>query len=144
MTTWALIPCSKSKADKPCSAREMYWPSQQFKGAWQVAVARGEQPLILSAKHGLLLPESIIAPYDETLVGKPKTAKIAWTWGVLEVIVDSWTPAQDRFVCYAGRDYSEHLIPELRSLGFAVEEPLKGLGQGQRLGWFKRQLEGVA
>lgn len=141
MVTWALIPCSKAKAYHPCSAREMYWPSAQFRGAWRAAKVRGEEPLILSAKYGLLLPESVIAPYDETLKGQPAAVRSAWAWEVLEVIIDVWAPSETRFVSYLGMDYAEFLVPELRSLGFQVEEPLKGLGQGKRLAWFKRQLQ---
>lgn len=141
VATWALIACSKTKADHPCTAREMYWPSALFRGAWRVAKARGEEPLILSAKHGLLLPEELIVPYDETLSGQPKGIRIDWAERVISAIIDSWSPIQDRFVSYLGQDYAEFLVPELRSLGFEVEEPLKGMCQGKRLAWFKQQAE---
>lgn len=147
MITWALIPCSKSKADHPCSAWEMYWPSRQFRGAWRVAEAQGQQPLILSAKYGLLLPETVIEPYDETLKGKARLARACWADAVFRQLLD-FLRTGDEVVSYLGAIYAADLVRWLRLRGsvarWAVEEPLKGKSQGARLAWFKQQLREVA
>lgn len=142
MTTWALIPCSKTKADRPCSAREMYWPSAQFRGAYSVAESNRELLLILSAKYGLLFPEMIIDPYDETLIGKSRAERSAWAMCVVWKFQQEILRPGDIFVSYLGAVYAEFVVPALRERGHDVTEPLKGLGQGKRLRWFKEQLLG--
>jgi hypothetical protein len=137
MTTFALIPCSKSKARVRCTAREMYWPSALFRGAWRTALERGEIPLILSAKYGLLRQGELIDPYDETLIGKPKPWRQQWSADVFVSLRRLLLPT-DRVVSYLGALYSETLVPEIRSLGIEVTEPLRGLTQGKRLAWFQQ------
>lgn len=139
MTTWALIPCTKSKQPYRCPAGEMYMRSQLFRGALATAQAQGQEVIILSAKHGAISPTVMIDPYDETLKGAPKDVKIAWTYGVLNTLINTIHASTDRVISYLGRDYAEYLLPELRELGIPVEEPLKGLGQGKRLKWFKER-----
>lgn len=137
MTVYALIPCTKSKADHPCSAREMYWPSAMFRGAWRVAEGNEQQPLILSAKYGLLRPGHSIAPYDETLIGKRKSERDRWAQDVLASFMHGYLHQGDVIVSYLGAVYAETIVPALRRWGYTVEEPLKGMGQGKRLKWFK-------
>lgn len=141
---YALIPCSKSKARHPCTAETMYWPSAQFRGAYRVALAHHEQPLILSAKYGLLWPGSRIDPYDETLIGKLRAERSAWAMCVVWKLQQEVLQRGDTFVSYLGAVYAEFVVPALRERGYAVVEPLKGQGQGKRLQWFKEQLREVA
>lgn len=145
MTVWALIPCSASKQKAACPAREMYSPSQQFSGAWAAAMAAGQRPLILSAKHGVLDPDTVIEPYDQTLQGARKAVKLAWSAGVLNSLVDIIDASSDRVVSYLGRDYGDFLLPDLRALGIPVDEPMvdsegRRLSQGGRLKRFKELL----
>lgn len=144
MTTWALVPCSKSKATHSCAAREMYWPSAQFRGAYRVATSRGQTILILSAKYGLLHPDAVIKPYDETLKDKTRFDRARWAGAAFYRILDRLRSG-DCVVSYLGAVYAEDLVRLIRDRGSAeggvVEEPLKGLGQGKRLAWFKAQLE---
>lgn len=142
MTTWALIPCSKTKAERPCTAREMYWPSALFRGAWRVAEIREEQPLILSAKYGLLWPTNRIEPYDQTLATMSGPARALWRTTVIDLLRKVIKPG-DKVVSYLGAAYAEGVVGALRQMGCQVEEPLKGLGQGRRLAWFKRELESL-
>lgn len=139
MTTWALIPCSKTKAASPCIARLMYWSSAQFRGAFTVAERNGETPLILSAKHGVLRPHHYIEPYDMTLNTMRRVDRWRWADGVLRALLPRMVLG-DTLVSYLGQRYGEFVIPELRIFGFTVDEPLKGMGQGKRLAWFKEQL----
>jgi hypothetical protein len=63
-----LVACSRLKADRPLPARELY-VSPLFRAARAYAERRygSECWLILSAKHGLVDPETVLAPYDVTL-----------------------------------------------------------------------------
>lgn len=143
MAVYALIPCAKQKAAIPCAAWEMYWPSQQFRGAWQVAVARGEVPLILSAKYGLLRPDWPIEPYSETAKAWTPSQRARWgidVWGDLR----RFFHPGDRIVSYLGMVYADALLGWVRGAGFHVEEPIRGLRFGKRLAWFKAQLQGRA
>jgi hypothetical protein len=139
VVTWALIPCSKKKADRPCPAQEMYWPSQLFRGAVQVAEATGQGVLILSAMYDVLWPTDEITPYDLTLARWHRADRYDWAGRVLYELRPIIRPG-DRVVSYLGALYAEYVVPGLRRNGYVVEEPLKGLGQGKRLAWFKRQL----
>lgn len=136
MITWALISCAKKKAKVACEARFMYQPSPMFRGAMLVAGAAGQRPLILSAKYGLLQPDQLIEPYDETLIGKSVKDREEWARQVLQELGRHILPG-DSVVSYLGRLYGEFIIPEIRQLGITVAEPLAGLGQGKRLKWFK-------
>jgi len=139
MTVWALIPCSKSKADKPCAAREMYWPSDMFRGAYEMSVARGQRPLILSALYGLLQPDPIIMPYNVTLNGQTPFQRRNWSASVVfgEGGILSLLSPGDTFVSYLGENYAQYVVGFLRGRGCTVEEPLKGKSQGARLQKFK-------
>lgn len=137
MKTWALIPCSKTKATVPCAAINMYWRSALFRGAAQSAEAKGQAVLILSAKHGVLRPDTEIEPYDVTLIGMPVAQRKAWAGAVLRGLLTMLTPG-DEVVSYLGEQYAEFVLPALRGT-FRVSEPLKGMSQGKRLAWFKRE-----
>lgn len=134
MTVWALIPCSKSKADQPCSAREMYWPSELFRGAFETAIAQGQRPLIVSALYGLLQPDQIITPYDVTLKGQTPFQRRHWAAPLVfgDGGILSLASPGDSFVSYMGENYAQYVVGFLRGRGYTVEEPLKGMKQGAR------------
>lgn len=146
--TFAFIPCTKSKAERSCSARDMYWPSAGFRGAWQVAHQWGcQQLLIFSAKHGVLLPDEVIEPYDATLIGAGRLARERWAATViLQLGLAGEAPlikAGDLVLSFLPRDYGEILHRVLRESGVEVDEPLQGKRPGERLAWFKQQLQQV-
>ena len=84
--------------------------------------------MILSARYGLVWPQTVIEPYDETLRGKTSGERRAWAAHVLAAV-----PTADSYVIWAGRIYAEHLAGALRA-----ELPLRGLGIGQQLAYLKR------
>lgn len=139
MKMFALIPCSKLKADRRCAARELYAPSSLFSGALRTAETRRQLPIVLSAKYGAVKIDEALDPYDETLNGKPKREREAWARIVFDQLQLIPISAGDVAVSYLGANYGEFLVPWLRASGVAVEEPLKGLGQGKRLTWFSQQ-----
>lgn len=61
-----LVACVAAKLDRPAPARDLY-ASPWFQKARAYVERQGGAWFILSAKHGLTAPETVIAPYDETL-----------------------------------------------------------------------------
>ena len=62
-TIITVIPCGAGKADTPCAARGLYTGSS-FRLALAAAEANGDTVLILSALHGVVTPDTVLAPYD--------------------------------------------------------------------------------
>lgn len=142
MTTWAMIPCSKTKAQVPCVARLMYWPSALFRAAYLTAEYSGQERVILSAKYGAIHPGTWIDPYDVTLNTKPKFERDQWAQDVMKMLGRLFRPG-DHVVSYLGAKYAEAVVPALRLSGYTVEEPWKGLTQGGRLKWFAERRDGI-
>src|SRR3546814_14699200 len=61
-----LVACVAAKLDRPAPARDLY-ASPWFQKARAYVERQGGAWFILSAKHGLIAPETVIAPYAETL-----------------------------------------------------------------------------
>lgn len=66
MTDTFIVPCSATKGDRPAAARDLY-QSVYFRQALAAAEAQADRVLILSAKHGLIDPDQVIAPYELTM-----------------------------------------------------------------------------
>jgi len=126
--TIVLVSCVKSKRSQPSPAKDLYC-STLFDAQRGYAEATADQWFILSAEHGLLDPETRIAPYEKTLKGAPVAEKRAWTdrvWAALQ----GRTEPSDVIVITAGEDYCRHLMPLLQKRGHEVQRPLKGLALG--------------
>jgi hypothetical protein len=124
--TLYLVSCVSVKLGHAAFARELYC-SPWFKAARRYVESNGGRWRILSAKHGAIHPDTVIEPYEETLNTKTRTERAEWALRVLEQI-----PTADRYVLLAGKRYAEFLAAALNA-----ELPLKGLGIGQQLTWFK-------
>lgn len=136
-----LIACVKTKAAGPRAAKDLY-RSDWFRKARAYVEAQGGPWFILSAQHGLLDPEAFIAPYDDTLLTMPRSARMAWATRVhAALLARRLTPSLGaRVVILAGARYREFLEPWLAAQdpnGARVEIPMRGLGLGQQLAWLK-------
>lgn len=121
-----LVQCTNSKRDKPAPARDLYDESDYFRDYRSYAEAFADEWFILSAKHGLLEPRTVIAPYDERGIGKEQAIAIA------DFLVDR-TTAETTIELMAGMDYTDPLVPELeRCTSADVVEPHRGLRIGKR------------
>lgn len=138
MTTWALIGCSKSGAWPPAPAKDVFWPSIQFRGAYKAAVSAGQSPLILTTGHGVVLPEQVIYPFDNQLKTRLLEERQVWARAVLVGLGQHLTPG-DQVTSYLCAVYAEFVVPELRDLGYTVDESLQGMTQSVRLQWFREQ-----
>jgi hypothetical protein len=138
MSTVGLVGCSRRKLPHAAPAAELY-TSPHFRLASQFCEATCGSWFILSAKHGLLMPDEVIEPYDLTLRGLSRQGKLAWACRVAAQICEcGLLDGRHRFVVHAGADYANPLAQH-----FPVEQPLQGLAIGQRLAWYRRHLAGL-
>ena len=129
----ALVSCVKSKQLRSARAADLY-TSPLFLGFRAYAEAVADEWFILSAKHGLLAPGDVVAPYEMTLNKAGVAERRRWAERVQEQLLEVLTPGSD-VVILAGQRYREHLVPFLRELGHSVAIPLEGLQMGQQLQW---------
>jgi len=118
-----LIQCTKSKRDEPAPARHLYDKSAYFRCMRAYAVATGEQWYILSAKHGLVDPDTVLEPYDDRGLSERQAQSIA----------SEVAHVTDHVEIIAGNDYTNSLTPELEVRGVDVVELCRGQGIGERM-----------
>lgn len=138
MKTIGLVSCGKNKVNGTVKAKDLYI-GDLFKKTRNYVEKNHDTWFILSALHGLVEPESDLAPYDFTLIGKSKKDNIKWSNKVFEVI-NSSVDKETIIYFYAGNEYRKNLTPLLIDSGYKVEVPMRGLGIGQQLGWLKQKL----
>ena len=119
-------------------ARDLY-KSSWFAKASELADRRADQWFILSAKHGLLDPDRVIAPYDLSLKSMTAAGRRIWAKGVLRSLLPRLKGSDD-VVFLAGNVYRENLVSPIREHGCGVEEPMEGLRIGEQLNWLNEQL----
>lgn len=129
----ALISCTKAKLSKSAPARDIY-SSPAFQMKRQLAERAGASWVVLSAKHGILQPDDVVEPYDETLTTMGVAARKAWARNVLPTLIPLAREA-GHVVCLAGQRYIEFLVQPMTEAGVSVLQPLKGLRQGEQLAW---------
>jgi hypothetical protein len=135
MATVGLVGCSRRKLPHAAPAAELY-TSLLFRLASQFCAATCSCWFILSAKHGLVMPDEVIEPYDVTLRGMGRQGKLAWARRVAAQLRErGLLDGDNHFQVHAGADYASPLAQH-----FPVEQPLEGLAIGQRLAWYRRQL----
>lgn len=73
----ALVSCVKAKRTVAAPAGELY-TSHLFRSLRSYAVLHADRWYILSAEHGFLHPDQVVAPYERTLNRMPKRDRVAW------------------------------------------------------------------
>lgn len=140
----ALIACTKQKLPEPARAAELY-TGDLFRKSRAYAEATTDSWHVLSALHGLLSPEDVIAPYDVTLGARTSGLEIhGWARKVTAQLTAEYAEHVEdggrvEFVFLAGRLYREWLATHyLPRTGWAsTVDPLAGLGIGDRKAWLK-------
>lgn len=131
MDHW-FIACGKSKLTESAEAVHLY-TGQLFRRRLEFALARsGKPPRILSAKHGVLDPEQIVEPYDQTLAKKRKAERERWSFDVAGRLLRT-TVAGDRLFVLAGALYVDGWSAALRASGRQVDHLFRGLPMGKQL-----------
>jgi hypothetical protein len=133
VATVCLVSCVGMKQVNPVVAKDLY-RSVWFIKARSYVEGIGPDWFILSAKHGLVRPDDLIAPYEETLNTMGVSARRDWAF-LVETQMDKQMPDAERVVLLAGRRYREFLMDYLRRRAGAVQVPMEGLGIGRQLQW---------
>lgn len=136
-TRVALISCVKTKLTLAAPARDMY-VSPLFRGMRRYAERNADAWIILSAEHGVLQPDQVIAPYERTLKTMRKLDRAAWAERVQGQLLEL-LPTRAEIVILAGERYRESVVPFLERQGHAVMAPMEGLNFGKQLRWLKEQ-----
>jgi cytoplasmic iron level regulating protein YaaA (DUF328/UPF0246 family) len=129
----ALVSCVKKKRSSAAPARDLYL-SQLFLGLRDYAESHADTWYILSAEHGMLGPDDVIAPYERTLNTMSKQERVVWA-GCVQKQLAEVLPTDAQIIILAGLRYRENLEPFLRKQGFRVSVPLEGLKIGEQLQW---------
>ena len=127
-----LIQCTNKKNKRCHKARYLYEASTYFCKMRDWARSTGNPWYILSAKHGLVHPDTVLSPYDERGLSVGQCREIAKELdeeGVTEVEMT------------AGKDYTDPLTPELERKGIDVIEVCRGMMIGQRMAKLKEITE---
>ena len=134
-----LVGCVKSKLPLAAPAKDLY-TSALFRGA-QCSVERScDRWFVLSALHGLVEPDQVLDPYEQTLNTASRSERRAWAERVLHQVEATLGAGLSghTFEAHAGRNYLAFgLVQGLESRGATVEQPLDGLGLGKRLSFYK-------
>ncbi|MFI7514089.1 DUF6884 domain-containing protein [Micromonospora echinofusca] len=135
----ALIGCVKTKLDHPVSARDLYI-SPLYTRRRTYVERHARRYYILSAEHGLVLPETVLAPYDTALADQSKDYRRVWGQWVAAKLMRAEGQVRDRVVeIHAGDEYAQAIAPLLTQAGATVRRPLAGLPLGEQLAWYDRQ-----
>ncbi|WP_176059975.1 DUF6884 domain-containing protein [Paraburkholderia sp. BCC1876] len=126
-----LVSCVAKKRSLSIEAKDLYL-SDLFDKSRQFAEIYGEKWFILSAKHGLLDPNEIIAPYDVTLKNMSRAQRRTWAIGVVESL-DKHIHKDQPIIILAGEYYRDDIEPMLSQKKFDVSAPLVGLPIGKQL-----------
>jgi hypothetical protein len=140
MAKIGLVSCVSRKQTQIAAAQEIYI-SDLFQKSRAYVERHCDRWYILSAKHGLLNPQTQIEPYDITLNNMRARDRREWAKHVLGGIVQK-TSAHDTLIFLAGMKYREHLIQPLLDRGYAIEVPMMGLPIGKQLQWLNNHLGG--
>ena len=137
-----LIGCVKSKRNDTRAARDLY-DSRLWRWRRTYAERSRIRWYILSAKHGLLAPDTMIAPYDMALADLPAAKRRAWSRWVLDSLKAQLPALRGRTIeIHAGKTYVDNgLEVGLRELGAIVHRPLAHVaGIGPQCSWYADQL----
>lgn len=96
---------------------------------------------MLSARHGLVRPDEMLEPYDQTLKAMTKAQRDVWAQGVVSQLrawATDWNVTSLHITLLAGASYAAW-IPLAYDLA-RVDQPLAGMSIGYRLKWLTEQL----
>ena len=134
----AIISCSKTKRAGVHKAQDLY-TSLRFNLSWEYANKHFDCVYILSAKHGLLDPETRIRDYNFSMAEMSAEERRSWSRRVA-VTLEEYTSPSDELSFFCGIPYREHVIALLTEKGFSCESPLRGLPFGRQTQWLQKQL----
>jgi hypothetical protein len=134
--TIGLVACSKTKANHRALARDLY-QGTLFRRAAAYAEQRCDAWYILSARHGLVRPTSVLEPYDAYIGDLSADQRRQWAARVTQALDAEGVLRYCRsWVVLAGNAYRQYL-----DLPGQVLTPLGGMGIGEQIAWLNNRLE---
>ena len=134
--------CVKRKLHRAARARDIY-ASPLWRHRREYAERHSVPWFILSAKYGLLRPDTHIEPYDLALADLSPAERRVWSRRVLDQFRDVTAGVAGKIVeVHAGKLYVENGLEHgLRQAGAAVRRPLaRTRGIGAQIAWYKAYL----
>lgn len=145
------VACSSSKLTRAAPAWQLYTsPLFRLSVAYLTQKVGVDRWYVLSAKHGLVAPETVLEPYDETLTKMGKAERQAWGERVAEQIYAEWRKCGIKWdiTTLAGATYCQPLQKALLAktnprtviCALRFDDPLHGKAIGERLQWLSSEL----
>ena len=128
-----LVACGKGRLGHGAPARAFYNGSL-FRKASGYAAARYDAWFVLSPMHHLVAPDHWVEPYDLSLRHLTRAEREAWADEVVRQLRERGLEEAEFFL-HAGENYAD---PLGRRLG-RTRRPLRGLGIGRQLAWYKER-----
>ena len=139
LTKVGLIGCVKTKLPHPAPAKELY-SSTLFRGRKGYAERCYDTWLILSAKHHVLLPDTHLEPYDESLKNKSRAEQREWAEQVFSQLHARFPDSTEHaFYFHTGVEYRRDLIPLFKEHGYNWFNPVKGINIFNLPSWYAEQ-----
>jgi hypothetical protein len=135
--TVGLVACCGPKLKHPARAKDLYTSDLFRKSVAYLEHLGVSSWAILSAKHGLVMPGAVIRPYDLSLASLPALERARWASRTGNQIMARY-PAGTHFVVLGGKHY---LAAVPTGCGYTWENPLKGMGIGQRKSFLKEAVQ---
>ena len=129
----ALLGSSGATAGGPTRVADLF-QSAGFARARNHVLASGMPWFVLSAKHGLLEPDDVVAPYDLELGNSSTVYRSAWGEWVAAQLGERVQLAGATVEVHGGVDFAQPLRQPLARRGAALELPLPGTWQEARSG----------
>lgn len=122
-----IVACGKAKLDHAAQAQDLY-VGGLFKAARAHAEATASRWFVASAKHGLIAPELVIAPYDQKL-GSGSATRF-----VKDTTIDTWAEnCRAQFVALMGEHGLDGVIVEiLAGADYPHGPPVRPRGRARR------------
>ena len=131
-----LVGCVKSKHGTAAAARELYDSPLFFKRR-AYAESHADRWFVLSAEHGLVRPDTVIAPYDLALADQSSAYRTAWgEWVTARLQLELGDLSDRSLEVHAGGAYADALQAPMARHGARLRMPLEGLRFGEQLGWY--------
>jgi cytoplasmic iron level regulating protein YaaA (DUF328/UPF0246 family) len=131
-----LISCVSQKTPYRAPARDLY-VSPLFQKARAYVLKSGSPWFILSAEHGLVHPDDVLAPYEKTLNNMRVAERRAWAEKV-QSQMEQALPDADEVIIFAGKAYYQYLEPWVCARFASVQIPMRELPIGKQLQWLSQ------
>lgn len=118
MSKIAIIACVKEKHQTAMPAIDLYCSDEFKKWLLHAKQLQPDTIYILSGKYGLILPETIIEPYDLNLNEADESYHLSWSREVIQKLEQHHDLKNDQFIFYTNKHYAEHLLPLMNKFEF--------------------------